>query len=152
MIELRVYGLGAISIIPLTVYLILIVFFVVTSGLLLRRWGQRDGMRYSMRLLLVEWVFLMLCTAVIFRESSEYGGIIIIPLSSYFDIAENSYLMEKAALNILNVAMFVPVGMLLGLGFKGITWKKMLLASLSLSIMIELLQFILKRGGAKQMM
>lgn len=146
MIEFRVYGLGAISIIPMAVYLILIVSFAVSLGLLLMKWGLRDGMQYSMRILLVEWVFLILCTAVIFRGNSEYGGINIIPLSSYFDIAENSYLKEKAALNVLNVALFIPIGLLLGLGFKEITWKNALLFGLVVSISIELLQFIFKRG------
>ena len=96
--------------------------------------------------LLIEWLFLILSSAVIFRERGEYSRINLIPLSSYFDIAENSYLMEKAAINVLNVAMFVPVGMLLVFGIKGITWNNVLLAGLCISLTIELLQFFLKKG------
>ena len=145
-IELKVYGLGSIGKVPDEVYLGLVVLFIVGSGFLLWKKGWREGLRASSVLLLVEWVFLILCTAVIFRESSERSRINLIPLSSYFDIAEDSYLIEKAALNILNVAMFVPVGMLLVFGIKGITWNNVLLAGLCISLTIELLQFFFKKG------
>lgn len=145
-LELRVYGFGTIGAVPKGVYLVLAVLFVVGTLLLLWRNGLREGWRYSMLLLLAEWVFLILGICLLFRESDAERSISLIPFSSYFVIAENTYFLEKAALNVLNVVMFVPVGLLLGIGFKGMTWKKMYLASLSLSIMIELLQFILKRG------
>ena len=157
MVELRVYGYGAIGDIPDAVYLGLIVLFVVGFGFLLWREGLRDGMRYSMRLLLGEWLFLILCTAVIFRESGTYSRINLIPLSSYFDIAENSYLMEVTAINILNVVMFIPVGLLLGLGFNPNLnegrktkyerrWLWVMMVGAGISVMIELLQLIFKRG------
>ena len=145
-IELKVYGLGSIGKVPDEVYLGLIMLFVVGSGFLLWKKGWREGLRASSVLLLVEWVFLILCTAVIFRESSESSRINLIPLSSYFDIAKNSYLMEAAAVNALNFILFIPVGLLLGFGFKKITWKKVLLIGLGISFSIEFLQFIFKRG------
>lgn len=144
--ELRVYGLGSIGKVLDAMYVWLAVLFLVGSGFFLWKKGWREGLRASSVLLLVEWVFLILCTAVIFRESGEISRINLIPLSSYFDIAENSYLMEKAVINVLNVIMFIPVGLLLGFGFKKITWKKVLLIGLGISFSIELIQFILKRG------
>ena len=48
--------------------------------------------------------------------------------------------------NILNVFLFAPVGFLAGCGFKAMTLKKVLLFGGGLSIFIELLQFIFKRG------
>ena len=146
MTELRVYGLGAIGDIPMAVYVGLVVLFVVGSGFFLWKKGWREGVRASAMLLLVEWVFLILCTAVIFRKSGESSRINLIPLSSYFDIAKNSYLVEAAAVNALNFILFIPIGLLLGFGFKKITWKKVLLIGLGISFSIELLQFIFKRG------
>ena len=144
--ELRVYGLGPIGKVPDEVYLELVVLFVVGSGFLLWKKGWQEGLRASSVLLLVEWVFLILCTAVIFRESSESSRINLIPLSSYFDIAENSYLMEKVVINVLNVALFIPVGLLLGCGFREMLWEKVLLIGFGISFSIELLQLFLKRG------
>lgn len=145
-VELKVYLLGSVDKVPSALIWGLVVLFMVGSGFFLWEKGLREGLRVSSVLLLVEWVFLILCTAVIFRESGERSRINLIPLSSYFDIAEDSYLIEKAALNILNVALFIPIGLLLGLGFKEITWKNALLFGLVVSISIELLQFIFKRG------
>lgn len=70
----------------------------------------------------------------------------LMPLSSYFAIAENSYFREAAAINILNVVMFVPVGFLLGCGFPGMTWRRVLCVAVVLSVGIEVLQLLLRRG------
>ena len=144
--ELRVYGLGSIGKVPEEVYVGLVVLFVVGMGFLLWKKGWREGLRASSVLLLVEWVFLIFCTAVFFRESGESSRINLTPLSSYFDIAKNSYLVEAAAVNAFNFILFIPIGLLLGFGFKKITWKKVLLIGLGISFSIELLQFIFKRG------
>ena len=84
--------------------------------------------------------------AVLFREARGVSHINLIPLSSYFDYGENSYFMEKAALNILNVVLFIPVGLLLGLGFKRMTWQKVLLIGIGLSVSVELLQLVFRKG------
>lgn len=146
MVELRVYFQSSMSNIPQPLVWGLVAVFIIGLGVLVWKKGWREGVRASSVLLLVEWVFLILCTAVIFRESGEYSRINLIPLSSYFDIAKNSYLMEAAAVNALNFILFIPIGLLLGFGFKKITWKKVLRIGLGISFSIELLQFIFKRG------
>ena len=145
-VELKVYASGAIEVIPEGVYIGLAVLLGMGSVFFFWLKGLREGFRCSMFLMLAEWVFLMLGTSVLFRESGDDFRLNLVPLSSYFDIAENSYLMETSAINILNAVMFIPVGLLSGLGFREMTWKKVLLAGLALSFSIELLQFILKRG------
>lgn len=97
-LELRVYGFGTIGAVPKGVYLVLAVLFVVGTLLLLWRNGLREGWRYSMLLLLAEWVFLILGICLLFRESDAERSISLIPFSSYFVIAENTYFLEKAAL------------------------------------------------------
>ena len=146
MTEIHFYFHIAMSHIPIIVYWILLVVFGV--GLITLVWsrGLREGLRSGAVLLLVEWVFVLLGIAVIFREPGAERACNLIPLSSYFHISENSYLMEKAAINILNVMMFFPVGLLLGLGFKNMTWKRALAIIFGVSLMIELLQLIFKCG------
>ena len=146
MTELRVYTNSVVSGVPILMYLGLLTVLSIGLVLLLWRKGLRDGLRYSTMLLLAEWVFLVLCVSVLFRESEEDYRFNLIPLSSYFDYGENSYLMEKAALNILNVVLFFPVGLLLGCGFRGMTWRKVLAFGIGLSVTIELLQLAFKRG------
>ena len=54
--------------------------------------------------------------------------------------------MEMFGENILNVLLCVPIGFLAGCGLRGMAFKKVLLLGGGLSIFIELLQFILKKG------
>ena len=146
MTELRVYTNSVVSSVPILVFLGLLTVLSIGFVLLLWRKGLRDGLRYSTRLLLAEWVFLVLCFSVLFRESGDDYRFNLIPLSSYFDYAENSYLKEMAAINTLNVVMFVPVGLLLGCAFRQMTWWKALAIGAGMSAAIEVLQFIFKRG------
>ena len=48
--------------------------------------------------------------------------------------------------NIMNVVVFIPVGLLLGIAFKQMTWWKALLIGCSISITIEALQFWFMKG------
>ena len=149
MTELRVFSVGAAEGIPAYVYIGLIVTLCIGAILLLWLKGWRKGLRYDMLLLLAEWIFLVLGTCVIFRESGEECRISLIPLISYFDYGENSYFMEKAALNILNVVLFIPVGILLKPAFcnnDNLNWKGTMVVGLLLSMAIEVLQFVFKNG------
>lgn len=146
MIELKAFSLWAAEGIPAHVYLGLIAAFCIGTILSLWHKGWREGLRYIALLLLAEWIFLVLCTCVFFRESGEECRVNLIPLISYFDYGENSYFMEKAALNILNVALFIPIGLLSGCGFRNITWQRVLTIGALLSVFIEMLQLALKCG------
>ena len=53
---------------------------------------------------------------------------------------------DLLAENIMNVVVFIPVGLLLGIAFKQVTWWKVLLVGCSISAVIELLQFFFMRG------
>lgn len=46
----------------------------------------------------------------------------------------------------MNVVVFVPVGILLGAGFRSMTWWKVLMIGGGVSVSIEAMQFFLKRG------
>ena len=146
MTELRVYGWGALGCIPFQVYVGLLLVFVVGLVVLLWRKGIREGLRYSAMLLLAEWVLVVLAMTVVCRETRAERGLSLIPLVSYFDYGTNSYLMEMAAINILNVVLFIPVGLLLGCAFRQMTWRRALAIGAGMSASIEVLQLIFKRG------
>lgn len=46
----------------------------------------------------------------------------------------------------MNVVVFIPVGLLLGIAFKQMTWWKALLIGCGISVTIEALQFFFVRG------
>ena len=146
MMELQVIIKCILNDIPISFYFGLISLFFLGIIVLLCQKGQKDGLRYGTILLLIEWIILVLGMAVIFRESSAERSINLLPLSSYFDYGEHSYLMEKVALNILNVALFVPVGLLLGCGFRNLTWKRAFAIGAMVSVFIEILQLIFRKG------
>lgn len=146
MIELRSYILSAVELVPGFVYWILIAVFGIGVIALVWSCGLREGLRMSSVLLLLEWIFVVLGITVFFREERLLRAVNLIPLNSYFHYAKNTYLMEVAAINILNVILFFPFGLLLGLGFRRITWRRVFLLCLVGSVLIELLQLIFMRG------
>ena len=146
MVEIEFYARIVVSSVSVEIYWGLLGLFVI--GLLVLIWwkGLRRGLRYGAVLLLAEWVFLVLCAIVFFRESSADRGYNLMPFWSYWDYGEHSYFMEMFGENILNVLLFVPIGFLAGCGLRGMTFKKVLFLGGGFSVFIELLQFVFKRG------
>ena len=146
MIEFQAYALYAADSIPIKLYWALLGMFIF--GLLMLIWwkGLWRGLRYGAVLLLVEWVFLVLCAIVFFRETSAERGCNLMPFWSYWDYGEHSYFMEMFGENILNVLLFMPIGFLAGCGLRGMTFKKVLFLGGGFSVFIELLQFVFKKG------
>ncbi len=145
MIEFKVYAFGAVSIIPSIVYWILLSVLVVGFALILFSQQMQKAQKMA-RLMLVEWVVLIFCSAVIFREARAERAISLVPLSSYLCIAENSYLKEVAVINLLNICMFLPVGFFLKCGYRSVTYKKVFLIGFIVSFFVELLQFTFSKG------
>lgn len=146
MIEIEFYARNVASGIPVGIYWGLLGLLVV--GLLVLIWwkGFKLGLRYGTVLLLAEWVFLVLCAIAFFRETSAERGYNLMPFWSYWDYGEHSYFLEMFGENVLNVVLFVPIGFLVGCGLRRMTLKKVLLLGGGLSVFLELLQFLFKKG------
>ena len=102
--------------------------------------GFKTGLRYSAALLLIEYVFLIFCSTIIFRTAGATRRYDFHPFWSY----DRPELLVE---NIMNVIVFIPVGMILGslLRVKG-SWLVALLIGCSISITIEALQFCCMKG------
>lgn len=102
--------------------------------------GLKTGLRYSAALLLIEYIFLLFCSTVIFRSTGETRQYDFHPFWSY---SRPELLVE----NIMNVVVFIPVGMILGswLRVKG-SCLIVLLIGCSISVTIEALQFCFMKG------
>ena len=119
--------------------------FVVGVIVLLAVKGTRDGWRWSAGLLFVEYVVLIYCSTVVFRKTGNETGYDFMPFWSYGAIlrGEDYRLLPE---NVMNVVVFVPVGLLLGTTLRTMTWWKALSIGCGLSVGIEVMQLMLKRG------
>lgn len=56
---------------------------------------------------------------------------------------------DIASESLMNFAVFIPVGLFLGMAFRTMIWRKILLVGICISSSIELMQFIFVRGFAE---
>lgn len=137
--EFKQYVISLYKDIPQEVYEGLLSVFCLGVVLFVAFKGLRTGLRWSSVLLLIEYVFLVSCSTVIFRPTGEVRQYDFHPFWSY----DRPELLVE---NIMNAVVFIPVGILLGITFKQMTWWKALLIGCSISVTIESLQFFLMRG------
>ena len=137
--QFRQYIINLYQDIPQEVYEGLLSVFCLGVVVFIAWKGFKTGLRYSVALLLIEYIFLIFCSTVFFRTTSELRKYDILPFWSY----DRPELLVE---NIMNVVVFVPVGLLLGIAFKQMTWWKAFLIGCSISVTIESLQFFFMRG------
>ena len=141
--EFKQYIISLYKDIPQEVYEGLLSVFCIGVVLFVAFKGIRTGLKWSSVLLLIEYIFLIFCSTVIFRTTGETRQYDFHPFWSY---NRPELLIE----NIMNVVVFIPVGVLLGFMFQGsrfkMTWWKALLIGCSISVTIEALQFWFMKG------
>ena len=130
--------------VPTSVYEGLLSVFCLGAVVLIALKGFRKGWRLSVGLLAIEYIVLIYCATVIYRAYSETVGHDFSPFWSYRAIehGRNDLLVE----NIMNVVVFVPVGLLLSCVSRRLKWWMVLLIGFGISLSIESLQFAMKRG------
>lgn len=130
--------------VPTGVYIGMLSIFCLGTVVLIALKGYEKGWNLSAMLLAVEYVILIYCATVVFREYSENVGHDFMPFWSYEAIGNgrNDLLAE----NIMNVVVFVPVGLLLSCVSRRLKWWMVLLFGLGLSVSIEALQYIFHKG------
>ncbi len=108
----------------------------------------RNRWRIIARLLLILFIIVLYCSMVIFRPYSMNIGHNFFPFWSYCSIlrGEGPRLLLE---NIMNVVVFIPVGLLIGTQLaqklqKG--WLVAILAGVGISVSIEVLQYFLHLG------
>ncbi len=125
--------------IPQNVYEDLLSVFCLGVILFVAWKGFKTGVRYSANLLLLEYIFLIFSSTVIFRATGETKQYDFHPFWSY---DRPDLLIE----NIMNVVVFIPLGLLLGMAFKQMTCWKALLIGIFISVSVEALQFYFMKG------
>lgn len=105
--QFRQYIINLYHDIPQEVYEGLLSIFCIGLVVFIAWKGFKTGLRYSATLLLIEYIFLLFCSTVIFRTIGETRQYDFHPFWSY----DRSDLLIE---NIMNVIVFIPVGMILG--------------------------------------
>ena len=138
--QFRQYIINLYHDIPQEVYEGLLSIFCIGLVVFIAWKGFKTGLRYSATLLLIEYIFLLFCSTVIFRATGATRQYDFHPFWSY---DRPDLLIE----NIMNVIVFIPVGMILGslLRVKG-SCLIVLLIGCSISVTIEALQFWFMKG------
>lgn len=144
--ELKAYIIILIDDVPHYVYEGLLSVFCLGAVLLLT-WKGKKALLAIIKLLLAEYVFLIYCSTVIFRPVIPERTIYLTPFWSYSR-------PDLIAENIMNVVVFIPVGILLFITRKKSTthikaWIIAIVSGLVLSLGIEALQLIFKKGYAE---
>ena len=106
--------------------------------------GLRRGIVLAGRLLQVEALFVIYSSTIIFRPINNEKTYDFTPFWSYKAILDgDSFLLAE---NIMNILIFIPIGLLIGMGFSKWTWWKVIGVGCLFSISIELMQLLLNRG------
>lgn len=137
--QFRTYIVSLYQNIPTEVYEGLLSVFCLGLVVFSAWKGFKTGLRYSAVLLLVEYIFLLFCSTVFFRTSGDTRQYDFHPFWSY---SRPDLFVE----NIMNVVVFIPVGLLICIASKQMTWWKVLLIGCVISVTIESLQLFLMRG------
>jgi len=66
------------------------------------------------------------------------------PFWSYEAIRNGAYAMLPET--VMNMIVFIPIGLMVALAFKQVVWKTVLMVGVGLSVSIELLQLLSKKG------
>ena len=119
--------------------------FILGTVLILAFECVRNGWRKIAKLLLIEYVFLIYCSTVIFRETNDTTKYKPTTIETYKEIIEKGSLRIDPEI-LMNVLVFVPLGLLVCSAIKSVKWWQTLMIGCGMSVSIELLQYILKRG------
>lgn len=130
--------------VPDKVYVVLLLLLAISTFLFFILKDIKCKRRALGLIILVEYVALLYCSTVLFRSLNKGAAYSLLPFWKYKAVFEGKspVLIEI----LLNVAMFVPIGFLLGVAFKKSKFIHVLLSSLLLSVSIEIMQLVLNRG------
>lgn len=134
--------------IPQRIYWLLLIVLCFGSVLAIIQGNAKKKSKIFPLILLCEYVFLLLLLTVCYRaERTDYKHELS-PFGSYFTIFECNNI-ELLAENIMNVIVFLPIGVLIGFAFSCVMWWKTMWVGLLVSISIEAMQFFFNRGFAE---
>ena len=139
--------------IPMAVYEGLLLVLCLGTVVIIACYRLKRGWRKVVGLILVGYVLVIYCSTVFFRTAADGNGHEFRPFWSYEAIQDGR--SELIAENLMNVVVFVPLGILLGFMFNGSRCTVMkgiliaLMIGMGISVSIEAMQYFFQRGFAE---
>ncbi len=127
---------------------LIIAALTIIVGLLSKEVKQKWS--YVLWVLLAEYTFVVICFTIICRGTQTFifARLELTPFWIYK--AVKAHIPGVSVWDILlNVVMFIPLGLLVKLLFPKVTWIKMLLIAILSSLFIEMNQYIFEKGFAQ---
>ena len=118
--------------------------FLLVVALMMAWKGVGRGFRYATAFLLAEYTALLLYFTVFLHRSEGVRQMVLTPFWSYRAIHQGTKILIQE--HAMNIAVFIPIGMMLGIIMREVVWWKVILVGMGISMSIELLQLILMRG------
>lgn len=130
--------------IPIFIFVVLFIVLFIFSAIIY--FSSRIKMKWRMLIiaLLLEYLFLIYCSTIIFRPICINMKSQFRPFWSYTAIQAGERILLPE--NIMNVVIFIPIGFLMGLVSSNVRWLQIILIGSGLSFSIELLQTFFQRG------
>lgn len=120
----------------------IVLSIVIVIGMLMMK-GNRIK-RFVSGALFADYYFLVICSTVICRNSGRERQMVLMPFWKYPDIWNKVDYPADLLEVLLNIALFMPIG--LQLGGMGMKLKRVFLCGFVLSGIIEVCQYIYCRG------
>ena len=128
--------------VPEWILVVLLLVLSITAIIIFSRKGVlRFQLRRLLKVMFLEYLVLLFCSTVVFRDVAPPVGIKFMLFKDYFN--DEMRLLKDA---LLNIAIFIPIGFCTSVFLRYSKWLKTLLLSASLSCTIELSQFLLSKG------
>ena len=138
------YIIELVTSVPAWVFIIALGIFIGGSVFIIR--SGKKGKTLTFLLLLFVYYLLLLCSTVIFREARTTLHHGFDPFWHYKAFGQGKWLLLPEA--VMNVLVFIPIGLALCSAFRRIRWWQTMVIGMALSVGIELLQLVFKRGCA----
>jgi glycopeptide antibiotics resistance protein len=130
--------------VPSDLYMVLLSVFCILSIIIIAFKGIKEGSKVVAGLFCVEYVILLIYSTVVLRKTGGTIGCNFTPFWSYFAL-KNSH-DELLAENIMNVAVFTPIGISLSCISKRLKFWTVVIIGMSISLTIEIMQYVYKCG------
>lgn len=127
---------------------LLVTLVVIIVGLLCKRIDHKK--RFVLWVLLTEYMFVVVGSTIICRPtiSSSFEKIQLTPFWTYHSIISHTQGVSVWDI-VLNVVLFVPLGLLVKLLYRKLSLIKMVLIAAGCSLFIETNQYIFEKGIAQ---
>lgn len=143
--EVQKYLKGLASSIPEILMELLLITLIVGTLLLVSQKGIKYGLKSSLKLFLAGYILILCCSTIVFRKTRRVVNYDLIPFRSYCEIlnGKTEYLLPQVIMNIL---VFIPLGVLLTASFHTMKLWQLLLLGIGLSVIIEISQLFFHKG------